>query len=162
MLQAGDDAPDARTRSARRDWMRLLAKAPLVMLEAWMRRAGEGRPLPARVWLRKPESGLVMLRGRAGGTGEAFNFGEMTVTRCTLRVETGEVGVAYVGGRSQRKAEIAALADALLQSADWRAATLERLIEPLRAHLDAQAARDRRKAQATRVEFFTLAREAGE
>ena len=157
MLQKSDEA-----QHARRDWMQVLAKAPLPMLEGWLRRAGEGGALPGRAWLRKPEIGLVMLRGRAGGAGEKFNLGEMTVTRCALRVESGEVGVAYVGGRSQRKAELAALADALLQSAHWRDAVLQRLVEPARAQIEAQAARDRRKAQATRVEFFALAREAGE
>jgi alpha-D-ribose 1-methylphosphonate 5-triphosphate synthase subunit PhnG len=112
--------------------------------------------------LRKPETGLAMLRARAGGAGERFNLGELTLTRCTLRLETGEVGVAYVRGRSQRKAELAAFADALLQSATWGEAVRRRLIEPLRAQLDAATARDRRKAQATRVEFLTLAREAGQ
>jgi alpha-D-ribose 1-methylphosphonate 5-triphosphate synthase subunit PhnG len=132
------------------------------MLESWARRAGESGSLPGRNWLRKPETGLVMLRGRAGGAGERFNLGEMTLTRCVLRIETGEVGVAYVQGRSQRKAELSALADALLQSAPWRETVWRRLIEPVRAHLDTETARKRHKAQATRVEFFTLAREAGE
>ena len=140
--------------------MQLLARAPLAMLENGMRRAGESGSLPGRVWLRKPETGLVMLRGRAGGAGELFNLGEMTLTRCVLRIDTGEAGVAYVKGRSPRHAELAALADALLQSAPWRETMLRRLIEPLRAHLEAEAARQRHKAQATRVEFFTLAREA--
>jgi alpha-D-ribose 1-methylphosphonate 5-triphosphate synthase subunit PhnG len=36
------------------------------------------------------------------------------------------------------------------------------VIEPIRAHLQSEAARMRRKADATRVEFFTLAREAAE
>ncbi len=141
--------------------MRLLAKAPLAMLEDWARVTAEGGGLPGRVWLRRPEMGLAMLRARAGGAGERFNLGEMTLTRCALRLESGEVGVAYVAGRSQRKAELAALADALLQTDAWHAATWRRLIEPLRAQLEAEAARARRKAQATRVEFFTLAREAG-
>ena len=35
----------------------------------------------------------------AGGGGAAFNLGEMTVTRCTVRTETGFVGHAYVAGR---------------------------------------------------------------
>ncbi|MBC7802280.1 MAG: phosphonate C-P lyase system protein PhnG, partial [Candidatus Parcubacteria bacterium] len=61
-----------------------------------------------------------------------------------------------------RHAELAALADALLQSALWRDAVMRRLIEPLRAHLEAHVARARHKAQATRVEFFTLARETAE
>ncbi len=157
MFQASDG-----TNGERRDWMGLLARAPLPMLEGWMRRTAEGSAMPERIWLRRPETGLVMLRGRAGGAGERFNLGEMTVTRCVLRVKSGEVGVAYVRGRSQRHAELAALADALLQAAPWRELVMRRLIEPARAHLDAQAARKRHKAQATRVEFFTLAREAGE
>src|SRR5262245_18081193 len=110
MLQAKECATHAR-----RDWMGLLARAPLTALEIWLRRAGEGVPMPERIWLRRPETGLVMLRGRVGGEGGRFNVGEMTVTRCAVRLETGEVGVSYIGGRSHRKAELAALADALLQ-----------------------------------------------
>jgi alpha-D-ribose 1-methylphosphonate 5-triphosphate synthase subunit PhnG len=159
MFQAHDSG--ANTEAERRDWMELLARAPLATLENWMRGAGESGSLPGRIWLRKPETGLAMLRARAGGTGERFNLGELTLTRCTLRLETGEVGVAYVRGRSHRKAELAAFADALLQSATWAAAVRRRLLEPLRARLDAETARDGRKAQATRVEFLTLAREAG-
>src|SRR5262245_44528195 len=152
-------ASDGERHNERRDWMGLLAKAPLEFLERWLQRAAESGTLPERAWLRRPETGLVMLRGRVGGAGERFNVGEMTVTRCALRMTTGEVGVAYVRGRSQRKAEIAALADALLQSAAWREAVRARLLEPLRLHLGEQAERAARKAQATRVEFFTLARE---
>jgi alpha-D-ribose 1-methylphosphonate 5-triphosphate synthase subunit PhnG len=155
MFQASDGE-----HGARREWVGVLARAPLPLLERGLQQLGESAALPDRSWLRRPETGLVMLRGRIGGTGERFNLGEMTVTRCALRVESGEVGVAYVGGRSHRKAELAALADALLQSARWRDGARQKLIEPARAHLEAQAARGRRKAQATRVEFFTLAREA--
>jgi alpha-D-ribose 1-methylphosphonate 5-triphosphate synthase subunit PhnG len=141
--------------------MKVLARAPLAALENWARDAADGGALPGRIWLRKPEIGLAMLRARAGGAGERFNLGELTLTRCALRIESGEVGVAYVRGRSLRKAELAALADALLQSPDWRETVRRRLIEPIRAQLDAESARARRKAQATRVEFLTLAREAG-
>ncbi len=56
-----------------------------------------------------------MVRGRTGGGGAAFNLGEMTVTRCTVRTDAGFVGHAYVAGRDERQAEMAALADALLQ-----------------------------------------------
>jgi alpha-D-ribose 1-methylphosphonate 5-triphosphate synthase subunit PhnG len=159
MFQASDGAEKDKER---RDWMALLARAPLPMLESWARSAGESGSLPARIWLRKPETGLAMLRGRAGGAGERFNLGELTLTRCALRLETGEVGVAYVRGRSQRQAELAALGDALLQSAAWHASVRRRLLEPARAHVDAEAARERHKAQATRVEFLTLAREAAQ
>ena len=157
MLQQSDEA----ARDARRDWMGILARAPLGTLEDWSRGAIEAGTLPGRSWLRRPETGLVMVRARAGGTGERFNFGEMTLTRCALRLESGQVGVAYVQGRSPRKAELAAIADALLQSEAWRDALLRNLIEPLRQQLAEGAARMQRKAQATRVEFFTLARDAG-
>jgi alpha-D-ribose 1-methylphosphonate 5-triphosphate synthase subunit PhnG len=156
MFQANDGECNER-----RDWMELLARAPLAMLENWMRSAGDGGALPGRTWLRKPEIGLAMLRARAGGAGERFNLGEVTLTRCALRIESGEVGIAYVKGRSLRQAELAALADALLQAAPWRDAVWRRLIEPVRAHLEVKTTRDRHKAQATRVEFLTMAREAG-
>jgi alpha-D-ribose 1-methylphosphonate 5-triphosphate synthase subunit PhnG len=157
MLQGSDSVCEER-----RDWMALLARAPLGTLEAWLRRASAAGGLPGRTWLRRPETGLVMVRGRVGGGGERFNLGEMTVTRCALRTDSGEMGVAYVPGRSHRKAELAALADALLQSPSWHESVMRRLMKPLRAHVAAEAERMRRKAQATRVEFFTLAREAGE
>lgn len=157
MLQQGDEA----ACDARRDWMGILARAPLGALEEWARAAAQEGLLPGRSWLRRPETGLVMVRARAGGTGERFNFGEMTLTRCALRLEGGQVGVAYVQGRSQRKAELAAIADALLQSETWRDTLQRGLIEPLRQQLEEGAARMQRKAQATRVEFFTLARDAG-
>ena len=50
--------------------------------------------------LRAPETGLVMLRGRMGADGAAFNLGEATVTRCAVRLATGEEGHAYVLGRN--------------------------------------------------------------
>src|SRR5262245_52987383 len=150
MLQNVDNAQRAR-------WMGVLARSPLAVLQAWAAHRD-----PARYqWLRPPETGLLMVRGRAGGTGDKFNLGEMTITRCALRLESGAVGVAYVQGRSHRKAELAALADALLQESASCERVQAELIEPLRVRLEAEAARMQRKAQATRVEFFTVARESG-
>jgi alpha-D-ribose 1-methylphosphonate 5-triphosphate synthase subunit PhnG len=152
MLQlVGSENPE------RREWLGLLSRAPLEMLERWHAAAS---PPPWR-WLRRPETGLAMVRGRAGGTGEQFNLGEMTLTRCALRLETGESGVAYVQGRSQRKAELVAIADAMLQVSS-AAQVVRHLMGPLRSHLASEAAAMQRKAQATRVEFFTLARESAE
>lgn len=85
----------------------------------------------------------------------------MTVTRCALKLAGVAAGVAYVQGRSARKAEICALADALLQGEE-RDAVRRELLDPVRARIESEAARQRRKAQATKVEFFTLARETGE
>jgi alpha-D-ribose 1-methylphosphonate 5-triphosphate synthase subunit PhnG len=158
-LQTGDNAARASDNALRASWMGVLARAPTALLAAWVAREPRWRYR----MLRAPEPGLVMVRARAGGSGGKFNLGEMTVTRCVLRLEEGggAVGVSYIQGRSARKAEIAALADALLQVPAESARVEEGLIAPLRQRLEAEATRARRKAQATRVEFFTLAREAG-
>src|SRR5690606_16859930 len=65
--------------------------------------------------VRGPETGLVMIRGRAGGGGNPFNLGEATVTRATVRLASGEVGHSYALGRDGEKAVRAALLDALWQ-----------------------------------------------
>lgn len=146
------DGPAARQR-----WIGMLAKADLALLEAGL----AGLVPPGVEWLRKPETGLMMVRARAGGTGARFNFGEMTVTRCALRLASGEAGVAYVQGRSHRRAELAALADALLQTESCAPAVRSAVLLPAERALADAAGRMQRRAQATRVEFFTVAREAG-
>ena len=106
--------------------------------------------------LRGPEAGLVMVRGRAGGGGRAFNLGEMTVTRCSVRTDSGFVGHAYVAGRDERQAELAALVDALLQDPRERSTRLAAIIEPLAAAQQTRRAATAGKAAATRVEFFAM------
>jgi alpha-D-ribose 1-methylphosphonate 5-triphosphate synthase subunit PhnG len=113
--------------------------------------------LPAWTRLRGPETGLVMVRGRAGGDGAPFNLGEMRVTRCAVRLADGTVGHAYVAGRDARQAELAAALDAALQAPERHDALMAAVIAPLAAAQADAAARDARKAAATRVEFFTMA-----
>ncbi|MFM2354797.1 MAG: hypothetical protein RLZZ528_533 [Pseudomonadota bacterium] len=139
------------TQSARKAWMSTLAKAPPARLAALM------PDLPAHEMLRHPECGAVMVRGRVGGTGEPFNLGEMTVTRCSVRLADGTVGHAWVQGRDKAHATRAAVADALMQT-DAAARIAGEVVDVLRD--EAQAARKTRagKAAATRVEFFTLVR----
>ena len=69
--------------------------APRRLAELWSAWADK----PAFHKVRGPETGLVMVRARAGGGGNPFNLGEATVTRATIRLETGEVGHAYCLGR---------------------------------------------------------------
>ena len=115
------------------------------------------RPMPAAEAVRPPESGMVMLRGRVGGTGDAFNLGEATLTRCAMRV-AGALGVGYALGRDKRKAELIALLDALLQDGGRRAQLTRDVIEPMRLH-QAQASNAASGAAASsRVEFFTMVR----
>ena len=65
--------------------------------------------------VRGPETGLVMVRGRAGGGGAPFNLGEASVSRATVRLETGEIGHGYCLGRDLDKARLIAVFDALFQ-----------------------------------------------
>ena len=71
------------------------------------------------------------------------------------------VGVAYVMGRSHRHAQLAAVADALLQDPAQQASLDAQVLAPVRRHLELQRARRHARAQSSKVEFFTVAREAG-
>jgi alpha-D-ribose 1-methylphosphonate 5-triphosphate synthase subunit PhnG len=109
--------------------------------------------------LRHPQIGLVMARGRAGATGQAFNLGEVSATRCAVELADGVHGHAYVLGRDRQHALQAALCDALMQTAH-REAVVATVLQPLEAAEAARRAAQARKAAATRVEFFTLVRGA--
>jgi alpha-D-ribose 1-methylphosphonate 5-triphosphate synthase subunit PhnG len=113
---------------------------------------------PSFRYLKKPEMGLVMIRARAGGTGPRFNLGELSVTRCTVQVEDGAIGCAYVAGRCPGHAEAAALFDALLQDPRQHTFIMEEIIGPLEAILKEKREREVGRAAATRVEFFTMVR----
>jgi alpha-D-ribose 1-methylphosphonate 5-triphosphate synthase subunit PhnG len=161
--------PDPQAKSllsdaqqARRAWLAVLAQAPRADLEEALHAAlPDG--LPPYDWLRAPETGLAMVRGRVGGSGDAFNLGEATVTRATLRLRSQDsrsatVGVAYQLGRDKRCAELAALSDALLQLPALHDLLYRRVIAPLVKARTAQHDQQRHAAAATRVEFFTMVR----
>jgi Uncharacterized enzyme of phosphonate metabolism len=68
------------------------------------------------------------------------------------------VGVACHLGRDRRRAELAALADALLQMPEHHAALHQQLIGPIAEQQAAERAAHRQDAASTRVEFFTMVR----
>jgi alpha-D-ribose 1-methylphosphonate 5-triphosphate synthase subunit PhnG len=147
----------------RQRWLAALARAPRAMLESALDAVCAGAPRPAFDWLRAPQTGLAMVRGRIGGTGDPFNAGEATVTRAVLRLKSsdgvgGVVGIAYQLGRDKRRAELAALADAMLQSPLWRDATRVRLLAPLAQALGADRNERAQKTASTRVDFYTMVR----
>ncbi|HMS94978.1 MAG TPA: phosphonate C-P lyase system protein PhnG [Tabrizicola sp.] len=135
----------------REGWMSLLAKARPARL------AGLLPDLPAHALLRAPEIGAVMVRGRTGAMGAPFNLGEMTVTRCSVRLADGTVGHAWVQGRDKDHARRAAVLDALLQTGEAERITA-RVLEPLQAEALAASAARAAKAASTKVDFFTLVR----
>jgi alpha-D-ribose 1-methylphosphonate 5-triphosphate synthase subunit PhnG len=108
--------------------------------------------------LRGPETGLVTVRGRIGGAGAPFNFGEATVTRATVRLPGGEIGHAYALGRDKEKARLSAIADALWQNPTRRAEIEEKIIAPLKAAQVAADEKRRTETAATKVDFFTMVR----
>ncbi|MCG8542726.1 MAG: phosphonate C-P lyase system protein PhnG [Alphaproteobacteria bacterium] len=149
------DAASDRDQRSRQRWMGVLARARLDELEETWRQFD---PKPEFSWMRKPETGLVMVRGRAGGTGQPFNLGEMTATRCTLRLGNGAVGVAYLKGRNRRQAELAAVFDALMQTPAHRESVQRDVIDVLAAKQAARKQQRSRKVNATKVNFFTMVR----
>ncbi len=140
--------------TARQAWMAILAKSSLVDLEQQVKTLGK---LPKYIFLRQSEIGLAMVRGRAGGTGETFNLGEMTVTRCVIKMEDIK-GFGYVGGRSKRHAELAAVCDGLLQQNEWCDRVQESVIQPLQTKLSDRQQKQQSQTEATKVEFFTMLR----
>ena len=148
------------TTTERQAWMSALAKADLKQLETLVKLD----ELPSYSFLRSPEIGLATIRGKAGGTGKPFNLGDMTITRCVVNITVNHeviTGFGYVGGRSHRHAELAAICDGLLQSAQWHDYIQGEVIKPLQA---AQRAREETKAEetaATKVNFLTMVRGEG-
>jgi alpha-D-ribose 1-methylphosphonate 5-triphosphate synthase subunit PhnG len=137
----------------RRDAMEILSHAAPERLAAlWASFADK----PAHVRVRGPETGLFMVRARAGGGGNPFNLGEATVTRATVRLSTGEVGHAYALGRDAAKVEIAAVLDALFQRDPAMITT--QFLAPLAAEAEAADRVRREEVAATKVDFFTMVR----
>ena len=146
---------DHENQAARKRWLGVLSRARRDALEQALTTLGD---LPPVEHVRPPEPGMVMLRGRVGGTGDAFNLGEATVTRCAVRVGAGALGVGYTLGRDRRKAELVALFDALLQD-ETRQARLQRdFIAPMQQRQALQREATSRSAATSKVEFFTFVR----
>lgn len=139
----------------RRIAMGVLARAQRAELEGPI--AAHWPDLDCRV-LRQPETGLVMLRGRIGGDGAAFNLGEATVSRAVIELATGERGYGQVLGRDREHARLAAILDALWQKPAASETVEAAVLRPIRQRLATEAARNSAETAATRVDFFTLVR----
>ncbi|MEL6814766.1 MAG: phosphonate C-P lyase system protein PhnG, partial [Cyanobacteria bacterium J06598_3] len=110
----------------------------------------------------------TMVRARAGGVGQVFNLGEMTLTRCVVQLfdysssVAGQpqpiAGFGYVAGRSHRHAELAAVCDGLLQHRDWHQLMTLEVLEPLGAIAKEENAQKQQRTAATKVDFFTMMR----
>jgi len=134
--------------------MEVLANADASRLErVWE----EWAEKPEVIAVRGPETGLVMIRGRIGGGGAPFNLGEASISRATVRLGTGEIGFGQTLGLTPRKAELAAIFDALGQRPDSRNA-IDTLVADLERRIVTADETMRRETAATRVDFFTMVR----
>ena len=148
-------APSGRETTSRQRLMAACAQATPGELSATLEALS---PLPGHSDLRRPETGLVMLRGRTGGDGAPFNVGEATVSRASVMLASGEVGHGYLLGRDAGRARMAALVDALAQISGNAARIAALLVEPVERRIAADREAVRRQTAATRVNFFTMVR----
>jgi alpha-D-ribose 1-methylphosphonate 5-triphosphate synthase subunit PhnG len=141
--------------AARRRALGLLARAtPLELATALADLWPDVQPRE----LRPADTGLVMLRGRAGGDGAPFNLGEASVSRAVIELPTGERGFGHLLGRDLDQARRIATLDALWQRARDRSVLEARVLGPIASRLAAAAAKTAAETAATRVDFFTLVR----
>ena len=151
-MTATNPIPDA-LQSVRQHWFGVLSRSQRADLQP---HEDALRDVEYRM-IRAPEIGMTLVRGRMGGSGAPFNVGEMTVTRCVVRLADGRTGYSYLAGRDKAHAELAALADAHLQGpqqSHW----IRELIEPLAQAQAVRRARQQAETAATKVDFFTLVR----
>ena len=148
----------------RQAWLATLAHAPRDQLRDHAQRCIDERTHQAFEWLRAPETGLAMVRARVGGSGDRFNLGETTLTRCVVRHRDAGghavAGVGYVKGRDPERARWIAMFDALLQQADRHDVLMQDVVAPLAAATAARRATENAAIATSRVRFFTL--EAGD
>jgi len=148
--------PDTRTDTEmRRRLHRALALAPA---EAMREACAPFRPADGVAFLRGPESGMVMARGRIGGAGAAFNLGDVSLTRASVRLGDGRVGHAAHLGRDTEGVRLAAIIDALWQNPARRREIEAQVLVPLERLVASQDARLAEETAATKVDFFTMVR----
>lgn len=140
---------------ARQHWMSVLARADYIDLQQhW----DQLRVSSMYENVRSPEIGMMMVQARTNGSGAPFNMGEMTVTRCTVRLASGTLGTAYIKGRNKSHAELAAVIDGELQDGTLHEAIQRQVIEPLASLQQTERSTKQAKAATTKVDFFTLVR----
>ena len=111
--------------------------------------------------LEPPRAGLVMAQVRESARKMVFALGEVLVTEAKARVD-GRVGLGLVRGWDEAAAEDLAVIDAACRAATaaeerWS----DRLVEA-EAALEAELAAERRRLEATRVDFQTMDQGGGQ
>ncbi|MDR2350926.1 MAG: phosphonate C-P lyase system protein PhnG [Deltaproteobacteria bacterium] len=142
-----ENAPERRER------METLALSPPEALEEILEKFPK---FSEPVILRAPETGLVMVRGRTGGDGDAFCLGEALVSRAAVSID-GIVGFGMVLRSNSNHALNCAVLDALGRHPDSRERVREELAR-LSAKREEKIKMEEDRVKETRVEFFTMVR----
>lgn len=145
----------SESNQARQQLLSVLAKSKLKDIKSFWKGSLEDQEF---VTIRPPQTGMVMSVARAGASGEPFNLGEVSVTRCAVRLPSGETGIGYVTGSSKDHALHIAVIDALAQNSTHQKALHEQLITPLQEKLQQASTQQQEKAEETKVDFFTMVR----
>jgi alpha-D-ribose 1-methylphosphonate 5-triphosphate synthase subunit PhnG len=143
--------------TARRAWLATLAHAPAAELLGLSNDAVSQHLFET---LREAEVGLTMVRARIDASGDRFNLGEATLTRCVVRLRQGvpapSVGVGYCLGRDAPRARRMSELDALLQQSLLHDAIRHGVLQPLQVMVAAQRRAEAERTAASRVDFYTL------
>jgi len=154
-----DPLQDASPSGARQRWLAVLAHAPRELLQRHAAALEDGE----FSFLRAPEVGLTMVRARIANTGDRFNVGDATVTRCVVRHRSANgclaAGVGYLLGRDPERAEWVARLDALLQQPEHHAQVMLDVIGPIATETARRRAAVAALTASSRVSFDTLATE---
>lgn len=141
--------------AARQQWLATLAHSRSEdLLRFWQQLEID----PECEVIRQPEVGLTRLQGRMGGTGDAFNFADTTITRAVIRLADGTLGYGFIQGRDKHKAMLVAIADALLQQTEFHLRLQTHLIQPLAELQQLAKANTAKEMASSKVDFFTLVR----
>ncbi len=109
-------------------------------------------------FLKEPEVGMTMVRAKAGGAGQAFNMGEVTVTRSVIQLDTQQMGFGYTLGRNIEKSTLIAVIDECFQIEQWQPLIKAKLLAPLQKILQKSDSEREEKVAGTKVNFFTMVR----
>lgn len=145
---------NSNTVEQRQEWISLLGSADPV----WLEKQNTCLNLDLEpVFIVKPETGMIMMQARQDGSGPRFNLGEVTVSRCILKLGT-TMGYSMVMGSNLRHAQLAALFDALLQKPEQGLNLQNNLVPKLRQIRDQKRREYKEDIETSKVEFFTLKR----
>lgn len=139
----------------RQKWIRVLANAHVNELKSAYQKI---KPEITSHYIIKPETGLLMVQGKADGSHTRFSLGEVSVSKCVLRVQERYLGYGMVMGSDLEHAKLVALFDGLLQHPDYHKELHANVIQKLARQQDRDEKNMETEVADTRVDFFTLKR----